>query len=176
MNFKKFSLDPHILRAVDDAGFIIPTPIQDQAMPHVLAGKDVLGIAQTGTGKTAVFLLPILQRLSTGARRTTRSLILAPTRELAEQITEAGRTLGKHVGVRCISIYGGVSKNKQVDALARGAEIVVACPGRLLDHLGDRSIDLSRIEILVLDEADRMCDMGFLPDIKRILAVLPRER
>jgi ATP-dependent RNA helicase RhlE len=157
-------------------GYITPTPIQRQAIPIVLQGHDLMGLAQTGTGKTAAFVLPILQRLSKSSGRHVRALILAPTRELAEQIHEAIRALGKQGRVRSVSIYGGVSKHNQVAALRRGVEIVVACPGRLLDHINDGNIDLSGIEVLVLDEADRMCDMGFLPDIRRILMYLPAKR
>lgn len=176
MSFEQFSLDSRLDRAVDAVGFKTPTPIQEQAIPIVLEDRDILGIAQTGTGKTAAFVLPILQRLTTGPLRQVRALILAPTRELAEQTHEVFGELGKHTKVRSITVYGGVSRNRQVAALRRGAEIVVACPGRLLDLMGDHSIDLSHVEVLVLDEADRMCDMGFLPDIRRILKVLPRER
>jgi ATP-dependent RNA helicase RhlE len=176
MNFEQFSLDPRIDAGVKAAGYTTPTPIQHQAIPVVLNGRDVLGLAQTGTGKTAAFLLPILQRLTKGALRRVRVLILAPTRELAEQIHQMSIELGKNTKVRSVTVYGGVSKARQVEALRRGAEIVVACPGRLLDLLNDRSIDLSQVEVLVLDEADRMCDMGFLPDIRRILKVLPAQR
>jgi ATP-dependent RNA helicase RhlE len=176
MNFNSFSFDTRIRRAIADAEYISATPIQERAIPHVLEGRDVLGVAQTGTGKTAAFLLPILQRLVAGPRRVVRALVIAPTRELAEQIAQVAVDLGRYVGIRCTSVYGGVNRSRQVAALARGSEIVVACPGRLLDLLGDRSIDLSRIEVLVLDEADRMCDMGFLPDIRRILTKLPKNR
>jgi ATP-dependent RNA helicase RhlE len=176
MNFEQFSLDPRIGAGVKAAGYTTPTPIQHQAIPVVLEGRDVLGLAQTGTGKTAAFLLPILQRLTKGPLRRVRVLILAPTRELAEQIHQMSIDLGKNTQVRSVTVYGGVSKARQVEALRRGAEIVVACPGRLLDLLNDRSIDLSQVEVLVLDEADRMCDMGFLPDIRRILKVLPAPR
>ncbi len=176
MNFEQFSLDPRIDAGVKAAGYTTPTPIQHQAIPVVLEGRDVLGLAQTGTGKTAAFLLPILHRLTKGPLRQVRVLIVAPTRELAEQIHQMGVDLGKNTKVRSVTIYGGVSKGRQVAALRRGAEIVVACPGRLLDLLNDRSIDLSRVEVLVLDEADRMCDMGFLPDIRRILKALPAQR
>ncbi len=176
MNFDQFSLDPRLNAAIKDVGFTTPTPIQQQAIPEVLQGRDVMGLAQTGTGKTAAFILPILQRLTQGPQRHVRALIVAPTRELAEQIHETAVELGKHTNVRSVTIYGGVNKKRQVDALRRGAEIVVACPGRLLDIAGDRAIDLSRVEVLVLDEADRMCDMGFLPDIKRILKLLPAKR
>ena len=158
------------------AGYTDPTPIQQQAIPVVLEGRDVLGLAQTGTGKTAAFVLPILQRLTKGPVRQVRALIVSPTRELAEQIHQTIRDLGKNTNVRSVAIYGGVSKRPQVAALQRGAEIIVACPGRLLDHIGDGSIDLSQVEVLVLDEADMMCDMGFLPDVRRILAHLPAKR
>ena len=157
-------------------GYTTPTPIQQQAIPVVLKGGDVLGLAQTGTGKTAAFILPILQRLIKGPQRRVRALIVAPTRELAQQIYQASVDLGGKTGVRSVTVYGGVNKNRQVNALRRGVEIVVACPGRLLDLHGDRSIDLSHVEVLVLDEADRMCDMGFLPDIRRILKLLPAKR
>ncbi|NLF01301.1 MAG: DEAD/DEAH box helicase [Anaerolineales bacterium] len=176
MSFDQFSLDARILAGVRQAGYTSPTPIQRQAIPVVLAGHDILGIAQTGTGKTAAFMLPILQRLISGRRRQVRALILAPTRELAEQIHQSAAELGKHTQLRSTTVYGGVNKQGQVAALRRGVEIVVACPGRLLDLLGDGSIDLSHVEVLVLDEADRMCDMGFLPDIRRILKQLPSRR
>ena len=176
MNFEQFSLDPRIRAGIKAAGFITPTPIQQQAIPAVLKGRDVLGVAQTGTGKTAAFVLPILQRLTQGRLGHVRALIVAPTRELAEQIHGAITILGRKTRVRSVTVYGGVSRTRQVQALRRGAEIVVACPGRLLDLAGDRSIDLSRVEVLVLDEADRMCDMGFLPDIRRILQLVPARR
>ncbi len=180
MNFEKFSLDPRILAGVKAMGYTTPTPIQEQAIPVVLKGRDVIGIAQTGTGKTAAFVLPILHNLIRGnrgkQRRRVRVLILAPTRELAEQTYEVSAELGKKTQVNSVSIYGGVSKNPQIAALRRGAEIVVACPGRLLDLHGQGKIDLSHVEVLVLDEADRMCDMGFLPDVRRILKQLPSNR
>ncbi|VAW31325.1 ATP-dependent RNA helicase RhlE, partial [hydrothermal vent metagenome] len=176
MNFTDFSLDSRLEAGIKDMGFTEPTPIQQQAIPHVLAGNDLLGLAQTGTGKTAAFMLPILQRLTTGPLRQVRVLIVAPTRELAEQIHQAAVDLAKYTKIRSVTIYGGVSKKKQVDGLRRGVEIVVACPGRLLDVANDRGINLSKVEVLVLDEADRMCDMGFLPDIRRILKLLPRQR
>lgn len=176
MNFTDFSLDPRLEAGIKDMGFTEPTPIQQQAIPHVLQGGDLLGLAQTGTGKTAAFMLPILQRLTAGPLRQVRVLIVAPTRELAEQIHQTAVDLGKYTKIRSLTVYGGVSKKRQVDGLRRGAEIVVACPGRLLDVANDRSIDLSKVEVLVLDEADRMCDMGFLPDIRRILKLLPRQR
>jgi len=176
VNFEGFSLDPRINAGIKSAGFTTPTPIQQQAIPVVLEGRDVLGLAQTGTSKTAAFMLPILQRLIRGPRHCVRALIVAPTRELAEQIHEAAGELGRNTRIRSVTIYGGVSKRPQIQKLDRGAEIVVACPGRLLDLLGDGYIDLSRVEVLVLDEADRMCDMGFLPDIRRILKQLPAKR
>ena len=176
MNFEQFSLDRRISAAIKTVGYTTPTPIQQQAIPVVLKGRDVLGLAQTGTGKTAAFLLPILQRLTRGPSRRVRALIVAPTRELAEQIHQMSVDLGQNTKVRSVSIYGGVGKGPQVAALRRGAEIVVACPGRLLDLLGDGSINLSHVEVLVLDEADRMCDMGFLPDIRRIIKRLPAKR
>ena len=176
MNFEHFSFDPRISAGIKSLGYTTPTPIQQQAIPVVLKGRDVLGTAQTGTGKTAAFVLPILQRLTKGPSGRVRALIVAPTRELAEQIHQASVDLGKNTRLRSVTVYGGVSKNRQVNALRRGAEIVVACPGRLLDLANDRSIDLSRVEVLVLDEADRMCDMGFLPDIRRILKLVPARR
>ncbi|MBL7162877.1 MAG: DEAD/DEAH box helicase [Anaerolineales bacterium] len=176
MNFEDFSLDPRISAGIKIAGYSIPTPIQEQAIPIVLEGRDVLGIAQTGTGKTAAFVLPILQRLTQGKLRVVRALIVSPTRELAEQTHQAIKSLGKKTKIRSVTVYGGVNKNRQVEALRRGAEIIVACPGRLLDIVSDGNIDLSQVEVLVLDEADRMCDMGFLPDIRRIIKLLPKER
>ncbi|MCX5970588.1 MAG: DEAD/DEAH box helicase, partial [Coprothermobacterota bacterium] len=158
------------------AGYARPTPIQEQAIPPVMEGRDLLGLAQTGTGKTAAFVLPILQRLLSGPRRTLRALIVAPTRELAEQTHEFFSELGRKTGLVSITIYGGVSMRPQVTKLAAGADIVVACPGRLLDHLGQGTINLSKVEVLVLDEADRMFDMGFLPDIRRIIGHLPSQR
>lgn len=169
MTFEQFQFDARVRAGIRDAGFETPTPIQQQAIPDVLAGRDVLGLAQTGTGKTAAFMLPILQRLTTGPLRRHRALIIAPTRELAEQIHETAVVLGGHTRVRSTAIYGGVGKNPQLQAVQRGTEIIVACPGRLLDHISEGDIDLSTIEVLVLDEADRMMDMGFLPDIRRIL-------
>jgi ATP-dependent RNA helicase RhlE len=176
VNFEQFSLDGRLNAGIRDAGYVTPTPIQQQAIPPILDGRDVIGLAQTGTGKTAAFALPILQRLTRGPLRRVRVLIVAPTRELAEQIHQSHVELGKYTKVRSTAIYGGVGKGPQINALNRGAEIVVACPGRLLDLAGDRYIDLSQVEVLVLDEADRMCDMGFLPDIRRILKLLPKQR
>jgi len=176
MKFEEFSLDGRLNAGIRDVGYETPTPIQEQAIPPILEGRDVMGLAQTGTGKTAAFALPILQRLTKGPLRRTRVLIVAPTRELAEQIHESIGDLGKHTRVRSTTVYGGVGKAPQINALKRGAEIVVACPGRLLDLAGEGHVDLSHVEVLVLDEADRMCDMGFLPDIKRILKLLPQQR
>ena len=176
MSFEQFSLDPRINAGIKMAGFSLPTPIQQQAIPVVLKGRDVLGLAQTGTGKTAAFMLPILQRLTSGPLRRVRVLIVAPTRELAEQIHQTNVTLAKHTKIHSATVYGGVSKNRQIETLQLGAEVVVACPGRLLDLVSDRAIDLSQVEVLVLDEADRMCDMGFLPDIRRIIKLLPQKR
>ncbi|HOP41012.1 MAG TPA: DEAD/DEAH box helicase, partial [Geobacteraceae bacterium] len=176
MRFKKFNFHPRVAAGITAAGYATPTPIQEQAIPPVMAGRDVMGLAQTGTGKTAAFTLPILHRLEQGDRGVVRALIIAPTRELAEQINNAVTDLGRQTRLRSITVYGGVNVKPQIDKLKRGVEIVVACPGRLLDHINQRTIDLSRLEALVLDEADQMFDMGFLPDIRRILAKLPRQR
>jgi ATP-dependent RNA helicase RhlE len=176
VTFETFSLDSRVHAGIQSAGYAEPTPIQQQAIPPILAGRDLIGIAQTGTGKTAAFMLPILHRLATAPGRGVRVLVLAPTRELAEQTHQATRQFGSRTGVRSLTVYGGVGKKAQVDGLRRGADVVVACPGRLLDLAGERAVDLSRVEVLVLDEADRMCDMGFLPDIKRILKLLPARR
>ncbi len=179
--FEALGLSEALVRAVTDLGYTQPTPIQLQAIPAVLAGGDLMAGAQTGTGKTAAFVLPILQRLqatpaATRGPRAPRVLILAPTRELAAQVEESVRDYGKHAQARCVPIFGGVSIRPQIDALRQGVDIVVATPGRLLDHVGQRTVDLSKIEILVLDEADRMLDMGFLPDMKRVFAQLPKKR
>ena len=176
MNFEQFSFDRRIVARIKAVNYTTPTPIQQQAIPMVLEGHDVMGLAHTGTGKTAAFMLPILQRLTKGPFRRVRALIVAPTRELAEQIYQMGLDLGKNTEVNSVPIYGGVSKVSQISRLRRGVEIVIACPGRLLDLVYDGDIDLSRVEVLVLDEADRMCDMGFLPDIRRILKLLPAQR
>jgi ATP-dependent RNA helicase RhlE len=176
VDFSTFNLDSRVAAGVTALGYETPTPIQQQAIPPVLAGRDLIGLAQTGTGKTAAFVLPILQRLLDGPRGRVRALIIAPTRELAEQINDAVRDLGEKTRVRSTTIYGGVSMNNQVAKLRAGVEIVVACPGRLLDHIRERTINLSGLEVLVLDEADRMFDMGFLPDIRRILGHLPKQR
>ncbi len=176
MNFDQFSFNPQISAAISAIGFSKPTPIQKEAIPVVLQGRDCLGLAQTGTGKTAAYVLPTLQRLSKGPSGRVRALVVAPTRELAQQIHQAISDLGRGSRVRSAAIYGGVSKRGQLGALRRGVDIVVACPGRLLDHVDCGDLDLSSVEILVIDEADRMCDMGFLPDIRRILLNLPARR
>lgn len=176
MSFNTYSFSEKILSQITAQGFVTPTPIQQEAIPVALEGKDVLGLAQTGTGKTAAFVLPMLQRLLQGKRGTLRGLIVAPTRELAEQINSVVQALGKKTGLKSTTIYGGVSMNRQIQALRNGADIAVACPGRLLDHVRQRTITLSRIEILVLDEADQMFDMGFLPSIREIISLLPAQR
>jgi len=172
--FDSFDLHPDVRAGVQRAGYVTPTPIQTQALPSALAGGDVLGLAQTGTGKTAAFVLPMLQRLMNGKRGRTRALVVAPTRELAEQIHGEIRTLGHATGLRSATVYGGVGKAPQQKALRAGVDIVVACPGRLLDHLRSGDGDLSKVEVLVLDEADHMFDMGFLPDVRRIVAQVPK--
>ena len=176
MEFQAFNFHPVIAASIKEAGYITPTPIQQQAIPTVLQGRDVMGLAQTGTGKTAAFALPILNRLMDGPRGRVRALIVAPTRELAEQIHESFVNLGKGTGLKSVTVYGGVNANPQIHALRSGVEIVVACPGRLLDHIGQGTINLSHLEALVLDEADQMFDMGFLPDIRRILSHIPAKR
>jgi ATP-dependent RNA helicase RhlE len=174
--FDDLPLAPHLKETIRTIGYTTPTPIQGHCIPHALEGRDVLGLAQTGTGKTAAFVLPILQRLRKTPNNGPRALILAPTRELAEQIHEVITMLSPRTGLRSMTIYGGVSHGRQLATLRTRPHIVVACPGRLLDHIRGGSISLADIETLVLDEADRMFDMGFLPDIRRILAQLPAER
>jgi len=176
MNFENFNLHSKIAAGVQAIGYTVPTPIQLQSIPPIMEGRDVLGLAQTGTGKTAAFVLPILQRLVQGARGTVRALIIAPTRELTEQTHKSIGLLGRKTRLRSISVYGGVNIQPQISKLYRGVDIVSACPGRLLDHINRRTIDLSQIEVLVLDEADLMFDMGFLPDIRKILKHLPSDR
>jgi len=176
MEFTTFNLDSTVMAGVSTAGFVTPTPIQAKAIPHVLKGNDVMGLAQTGTGKTAAFVLPILNRLIQARGRRIRALIIAPTRELAEQIHEAACSLGKKTRLRSVSVYGGVSIKPQIQKIRAGVDIVVACPGRLLDHISQGTINLSNLEVLVLDEADRMLDMGFLPDIRRIIKHVPSQR
>ncbi len=183
MTFDTFGLSPEILRAVSEQGYEIPTPIQDQAIPLVLGGRDLMGRAQTGTGKTAAFALPMLERLRahantsfSPARHPVRALILAPTRELAVQVHDSFRTYGKHVPLRYSVVYGGVPIEPQTKELLSGVEVLVATPGRLLDHVGQRTVNLTQVDILVLDEADRMLDMGFLPDIRRIVAMVANRK
>lgn len=176
MNFNTFSFHPQINAGISRVGYETPTQIQSRTIPPILEGSDVLGLAQTGTGKTAAFVLPMLQHLMKGQRGKLRALILAPTRELAEQTHVAIKELGGQTGLRSISIYGGVSIKPQKSRLRNGVDIVVACPGRLLDLKNQGAIDLSGIEILILDEADHMFDMGFLPDIKRIISAVPQKR
>ncbi len=176
MEFHAFNFHPRVAAGITAAGYVSPTPIQVQAIPPVLEGRDVVALAQTGTGKTAAFILPILHRLMQGGGRHVRALVIAPTRELAEQIHEAINTMGRQTRLRSVSIYGGVSMNLQIQKLRSGVEIVVACPGRLLDHINHGMINLSHLEVLVLDEADRMFDMGFLPDIRKIIKHVPAKR
>jgi ATP-dependent RNA helicase RhlE len=183
MNFSDLHLIEPLQRAVSAEGYTSPTPIQEQAIPHVLAGRDLLGIAQTGTGKTAAFALPILQRLvnqpggiAPKGQRPIRVLVLSPTRELASQIGESFATYGKHTGVRQTVIFGGVGQDAQVRTLRHGVDVLVAAPGRLLDLMGQGFVHLSHLEVFVLDEADRMLDMGFIHDVRRIIAALPPRR
>ncbi len=183
MPFDQLGLSAEILRAVADEGYTTPTPVQEEAIPLVLAGRDLLAAAQTGTGKTAAFVLPILQLLKANAntsfspaRHPVRALILTPTRELAMQVSDSVRAYGRHLPLRSGVVYGGVPVDPQAKELLRGLEILVATPGRLLDHIGQRSVSLGQVEFLVLDEADRMLDMGFLPDIRKIVDLLPRKR
>lgn len=176
MNFHAFQFSPQIVAGITAAGYNDPTPIQSQAIPPVLAGRDVLGLAQTGTGKTAAFVLPILQRLMKGSRSKPRALIVAPTRELAEQIHAVIQVLGRKTGLTSLTVYGGVGSAPQIKGLRHGVDIIVACPGRLLDLCDRGAADLSRIEMMVIDEADRMFDMGFMPDVRRILGKLPKDR
>jgi ATP-dependent RNA helicase RhlE len=180
MPFASLGLGPDLAKAVREAGYTEPTPVQSKAIPLVLSGRDVIGIAQTGTGKTAAFVLPILQRLSTHGshmgRKGMRALIVAPTRELALQIEENVRKYGRYVRLRSATVVGGVGENPQIGALRSGVEIVIATPGRFLDLMRRGFVNFSQIEVVVLDEADRMLDMGFLPDIRQIVQALPRQR
>ncbi|MEX1248511.1 MAG: DEAD/DEAH box helicase [Anaerolineales bacterium] len=176
MKFTEFNLDARLTAGIQRAGYSQPTPIQVQAIPVALSGQDIIGTAQTGTGKTAAFVLPILHKLLKGPRGQTRALIVTPTRELAEQIHETIRIFATGTGLRSVTVYGGVGANPQIKLLRSGVEIVVACPGRLLDLSNQRAAKLNGVEILVLDEGDRMFDMGFLPDVKRILKLLPAQR
>jgi ATP-dependent RNA helicase RhlE len=174
MSFSDLGLEPGLLKAVQGLGYTVPTPIQEQAIPLALTGRDILGCAQTGTGKTAAFILPALQLM--GRRRTIGTLVVTPTRELAGQIEDVARDCSKHTGQHVAAVYGGVGYEPQVRKLRRGVELLVATPGRLLDLHQRGDVDLSHIEILVLDEADRMLDMGFWPDVKRIISLLPPKR
>ncbi len=176
MIFQEFNLDARLKAGITRAGFQEPTPIQIAAIPAALAGKDLIGTAQTGTGKTAAFVLPILNRLLKGSRNHVRALIITPTRELAEQIHDNIRLLATGTGLRSATVYGGVGMTQQAKSLRDGAEIIVACPGRLLDFIGQRLAKLEQVEVLVIDEADRMLDMGFLPDVKKILQHIPAKR
>jgi ATP-dependent RNA helicase RhlE len=176
MNFDEFKLHSKIIAGIKSLGYTAPTLIQAQSIPPILEGKDVIGLAQTGTGKTAAFVLPILQRLMIKKRGKIRALIIGPTRELTEQTHQAARQMGGMTGIRSASIYGGVGIQPQINTLRKGVDIVSACPGRLLDHITRGTINLSNTEVLVLDEADQMFDMGFLPDIRKIIKRLPANR
>ncbi len=181
MSFESLGLRAELVRAVSEKGYSDPTPIQRQAIPPILEGRDIMGGAQTGTGKTAGFTLPLLQRLMSSARpgrnrRAIRALVLTPTRELAAQVSESVITYGKHLPLKSTVIFGGVSINPQKQKLSKGVDILVATPGRLLDHAGQSSVNLSKVDILVLDEADRMLDMGFIRDIRKVLALLPKQK
>ncbi len=181
MSFTHFGLAPKLLQNIAAAGYTAPTPIQTAAIPHVREARDLIGIAQTGTGKTAAFVLPILDRLlathtATGGRRNPRALVVAPTRELAAQIEEAVRLFSRGLPLRSVAIFGGVGEMPQIQAVRNGVDVLVATPGRLLDLMGSGHVSLRHVEIAVLDEADRMLDMGFLPQIRRVIAGLPRER
>ena len=181
MSFESLGLRAELLRAVSEKGYTTPSPIQLQAIPLILEGRDIMGGAQTGTGKTAGFTLPLLQRLMESAkpdnnRRAIRALVLTPTRELAAQVEESVELYGKHLPLRSTVIFGGVKINPQIQKLRNGVDILVATPGRLLDHVSQRTVDLSKVEILVLDEADRMLDMGFIRDIKKVLALLSKDK
>jgi len=177
MSFDTLGLSAELLRAISEQGYSEPTPIQSKAIPVIMAGKDVMAGAQTGAGKTAGFTLPLLQRLSTkpikNGRRPIRALILTPTRELAAQVGDSVKTYGRHLPLQSAVIFGGVKINPQIEKLRRGVDILVATPGRLLDHANQKTVDLSQVEILVLDEADRMLDMGFIHDIRKVLALMP---
>ncbi len=180
MPFQSLGLGPKITRAIRESGYVEPTPIQAGAIPQILAGNDTIGIAQTGTGKTAAFVLPILERLAStptqGGRRPVRALVVSPTRELAVQIEENVRQYGKYLGLRYTTIYGGVGERPQLEALRRGVDMVVATPGRLIDLMGRSGVDFRSLEVLVLDEADRMLDMGFLPQIRKVVSAVPKKR
>ncbi|MBI5565009.1 MAG: DEAD/DEAH box helicase, partial [Chloroflexi bacterium] len=177
MSFTNFNLDPRLLKNVQAMEFETPTPIQHATIPAALTGQDILGSAETGTGKTAAYLLPILHRLINSPRpRRPRVLVLVPTRELALQVAEQAKQLSTGTGLRSVAVYGGVSLGNQEEALRRGVDIVIATPGRLLDHVERRNLGFDDLQVLVLDEADRMLDIGFLPDIRRVVKMLPKER
>jgi ATP-dependent RNA helicase RhlE len=176
LSFTNFNLHPTIMDGVQASGYTVPTPIQKETIPPIMQGRDIIGLAQTGTGKTAAFVLPLMHRLLQLPRRKIGALIISPTRELAEQTCEAIDMLGRKTGIRSIAVYGGVGMDQQVRRLREGVDVVVACPGRLLDHIWKGTINLQNVEILVIDEADRMFDMGFLPDIKSILKCLVNPR
>ena len=176
MTFDSFNLHPRVAGGISRLGYETPTPIQEKAIGPVLAGNDIMGLAETGTGKTAAFVLPISDRLLRGQSGKIRCLVLAPTRELAQQTHEVLKVVGKDTGLRSLTMYGGVGYEPQMRGLKKGVDFLVACPGRLLDHVGRGTVDLSAVEVVVLDEADRMLDMGFLPDIRRILKLVPRKR
>ncbi|MCD6567930.1 MAG: DEAD/DEAH box helicase [Dehalococcoidia bacterium] len=176
MNFDTFNFGPSIMAGVREFGYTIPTPIQAQAIPPIMQGRDVIGLAQTGTGKTAAFVLPILDHLQSSPRECVRALVISPTRELAEQTCAVASNLGRRTRLQSVAVYGGVNIDRQIQNLQGNPEVVVACPGRLLDHLWRGTIDLSGLEVLVIDEADRMLDMGFLPDIRNILHCILQKR
>jgi ATP-dependent RNA helicase RhlE len=180
MTFEELGLVPHLLKALAAEGYTTPTPIQLQAIPHALAGRDVQGIAQTGTGKTAAFALPILQRLAANPKRVgpggCRVLVLAPTRELASQIAESFKVYGKFMNLKVTVMFGGVPKGRQSRAMAMGVDVLVATPGRLMDHMSDRAVRLDQVEVLVLDEADHMLDLGFIVPIRKIVSQIPQQR
>ena len=181
MSFESLGLRAELLRAVSEKGYSVPTPIQKQAIPIILEGRDLMGGAQTGTGKTAGFTLPLLQRLMEtekphNGRRPVRALVLTPTRELAAQVAESVRIYGQHLPIKSTVVFGGVSINPQKMKLIKGVDVLIATPGRLLDHVNQKSVDLSNVDILVLDEADRMLDMGFIHDIKKVLALVPKKK
>lgn len=176
MKFKEFNLKEQILKQVEAVGYKEATPIQEKAIPSIMAGKDLLGLAKTGTGKTAAFVIPMLERLTENRTKDVRALIIAPTRELAEQINNTVIQLGKATNLKTVAVYGGVSANAQINAIRQGANIVVGCPGRILDHITQKHLNLSKLEVLVLDEADHMLDMGFLKDIEKIIKHTPKEK
>ncbi len=176
MKFNELHLNDYLIKAVQRCGYTTPTPIQQQCIPFILAGHDILGLAQTGTGKTAAFILPTIQHLMAHPGKQIKALVIAPTRELAEQINDFTQTIIKHSRLQSLAVYGGVSKAAQIAKIRRGVDIVIACPGRLLDICNDKAIDLSQVDVLILDEADHMFDKGFLPDIRRIIRLLPVKR